>query len=92
MGAENGGVAVKSSKKKKSSNGVNGQQKQDKRKGKMTSFVLFIKEKRELYKSQNPSIKTTEISTLAGKDWAMLSDNEKNKYKQMAEKYNSGIV
>ena len=55
--------ASPSSGKKKSSKSTN---ENDKRKGHVTSFIIFCQEKKEVYKKSNPNIKPTEVSQLAG--------------------------
>ena len=58
--------------------------KQNKRKRPMNSFLLFCKDKREEALMQNPNLKSVDISPILAQQWKSLPDSERARYKQMA--------
>ena len=58
------------------------------KRGKYTSFVVFIGEKRPIYKQQNPNISTVDVTRQAGAEWKSMTDEDKQKYKDMANQLN----
>lgn len=53
--------------------------------GMTTSFMLFLKEKREQIIAANPSFQQKEIASMAGQMWKILPIDEKARYKQRSE-------
>ena len=51
-----------------------------------SSYLFFCAEKREEITKENPDKKAKEILKLLGDAWSKLSDSEKKKYQDMADK------
>ncbi|KAJ1918201.1 High mobility group [Mycoemilia scoparia] len=52
----------------------------------MNSFLLYSAERRMQLRETNPELKTTEQSTLLAREWADLSEKDKDKYRSEAKK------
>ena len=48
------------------------------------AFILFSREKRQEIKAKNPEKKSKEIACLLGQMWKELSEEEKNKFKDLS--------
>ena len=53
--------------------------------GMTTSFILFLKEKRDQIVRENPHFQQKEIASLGGKLWRELPQVQKDLYKQRAD-------
>lgn len=51
-----------------------------------TAYFFFTAEMRERVKEENPDLKITELAKVMGAQWKALSEEEKQKYNEMAEK------
>ena len=51
-----------------------------------TAYFYYAGEMRERVKAENPDLKITEMAKVIGAKWKALSDDEKQKYNDMAEK------
>jgi hypothetical protein len=54
----------------------------------ITSFMLFVKMKRQEILQGIPKIRQEEITTLCGTYWKQLDEKTKAEYKALADKYN----
>ena len=62
--------------------------KQPKSKAKrLSGYALFVKENFESVKARNPTIRSKEVLTSMGNEWRSMSDADKDKYKERADKY-----
>lgn len=52
----------------------------------MSAYFFFINEERENIKRDNPGIKVTEVSKIAGERWREINANDKAKYEEKALK------
>ena len=54
--------------------------------GALNAYMIYGKEVRQTIRDKNPDMKMTEISKEIGAMWKELSDEEKAKYENLAEK------
>jgi hypothetical protein len=51
-----------------------------------SAYALYLKEQKQIIKSQNPSLKMADILKIVGDKWKNLAENEKSKYQNEAQK------
>ena len=52
----------------------------------LTSFFIFLKERREQYIKENPDSKPKDVTKELSKVWNKMTDNEKSEFVELAEK------
>jgi len=56
-----------------------------------SGYIIFCQDKREEIKSENPEMKTTEITKELGRQWKELSQEEKDEYNQRSKDMNAEL-
>jgi structure-specific recognition protein 1 len=51
----------------------------------MTAFMLWLNDNRQRIKSENPSVKVTEVAKIAGQEWRELKNEDKQLYEKKAK-------
>ena len=57
----------------------------------LSGYALFVKENFESVKARNPTIRPKEVLASMGNEWKSMSDADKDKYKQRAEKHKEAM-